>query len=247
MVLQKLSPSVQIRILNSFHGTLYVYFIFNGTYKVKDKLRELGFKFDPSGKTWFKVLINVEKHKEMLRKLRTFLIFNYPQPENGKYPEFFELFEKNIKEKYNFEKITLNGYWCKNKLEDDFFMQLKNFEYSFFNDCFTTKPMLLHPVIKIRKNPSSNILSFSEFVNETDAILQTNNRSIQYDLVDIKELRETRVLYLQEITGWHKSNSDVIRYVIMHETVAFPVCLNNFYDKVQKRCKRFEGVILFGF
>lgn len=247
MVIQKLRPSVQIRILKSLHGTLYVYFIFNDTYKAKDKLRELGFKFDPNIKTWFKVLISMEKHKEMLKKLRTFLTFNYPEPENGKYPEFFELFEKNVKEKYNFKKMDVIGYWCKNRLEDDFFMQLKNFEYNFSSDCFTTKPMLLHPVIKIQKKPSSVILPFSQFVNETSAILQTNNRSIQYDLVDIKELRETRVLFLQEITGWHKNDNDVIRYIIMHETLAFPVCLNNFYDKVQRKCKRFEGVMLFGF
>jgi len=244
MMIQKLRPSVQIRIVKSLHGTLYIYFIFNGGYEVRDKLKGLGFKYDSESKSWYKVVVNQEKHIEMLKKLRSFLSFDFPRPENGKYPKFLEIFEKIIEEK-KLKRAEVIGYWCKNGLEDDFFMQLKNFEYNFFDDCFTTKPMLLHPLIILQKLPSNELLPFSEFVNETGAILRTNNRAVQYDLSDIKELKDTKVMFLKELPGWSKNDKEVVRYITKNVTVAFPACQNKFYDKTQRKCKLFDGIVFF--
>ena len=244
-MIQKLRPSVQVRILKSFHGTLYVYFIFNGGYEAKDKLKELGFKYDSESKSWYKVVVNQDKHLEMLKKLKSFLSFEFPQAENGKYPAFLEIFLKIIEEKYKLKRGEAVGHWCKNGLEDDFFMQLKNFEYNFFDDCFNTKPMLLHPLIILRRPPSGELLSFSEFVSETEAVLRTNNRAVQYDLSDIKELKDTRVLFLKELPGWSKNDRDVVRYITKNVVTAFPVCNNKFYDKLQRKCKLFDGILFF--
>ena len=238
----KQKANVIIRIVKSIHGTLYIYFI--NRVSARDELRSLGFTFDPEMRSWYKVVVNSERHVELLQKLRSFLTFSYPVIENGKYPEFLNIV-KSIKEKYSIREPEIIGYWCKNNLEDNFLMMLKNFYYDFFNDCFFTKPMLLHPVIKIKKLPTSNILSFSYFVNESGAVLQTNNRSVQYAISDIDELNDSRVLFLHEIPGWHKSDVNVIRYIVKYEPTAFPVCLDSFYDRQERRCKRFEGIVFF--
>jgi len=235
-----------IRIVKSFHGTLYIYFI-RGGYNIKEELKNLDFKFDPETRTWYRVIINSKKHMEVLQHLRTVSIFRYPELETEKYIDFFNIYKKIVKEKYGLDNAEVFGYWCKNALKDNFFMMIKNFYYDFFDDCFLTKPMLLYPIIKVQKTPSSNIMKFQDFVSNTNAVLQTNNRSTQYDLSDIRELRDTRVLYIDDIPGWHKNSVDIIRYITKNDINSFPVCLTQFYDKRQKICKRFEGIAFFSY